>query len=262
MQTPVYQREQETLRLLDERGRVTVHELQTLFGATAVTIRKDLARLEARRLIRRIRGGALPAVAPDEGAFEVRLGHLRAVKQAIALRAAEMVKDGDTVAIDCSTTCYYLAEYLAFRRDLVVVTNGLRAAEVLSTSATVILTGGMLRRASWSLVGDRSIALTRAGSITHGFFGVRSLSPEFGLLELSMEEAQAKRALATACVHRYALFDSSKVGRFALHTFVEPERVSGLFTDDAIDSGVEEAWTTIGVPVTRVSVDRGKRSLS
>lgn len=252
MQTPTYQREQEILRLLDQVGRVSVPELSELFGATPVTVRKDLDRLEARKLLRRVRGGAVPAVAPDEGAFELRLTYRREIKQAIARRAAQLIEDEETIALDCSTTSYYLAEQLLTRRGLVVVTNGLRAAELLAGTATVVLAGGTLRRASWSLVGGHSTLLSRGGDVAHGFFGVRALSPEHGLLELSLEEAQAKRSLAGLCRNTWALFDSSKVGRFALHAFADPGRVTGLITDEGFGDDVAQQWRGLGVQVERV----------
>ena len=100
-------------------------DLADRFGVSLVTVRKDLERLERRRLLRRVRGGAVPAPSPDEGAFEMRLQLHVAEKVAIAREAARMVKDGDAIAVDGSTTCYFLIKELLDRRGLVVVTNGI-----------------------------------------------------------------------------------------------------------------------------------------
>ncbi len=251
--TVAYEREMEILRLLDVESMVSVADLSALFGISPVTIRKDLEALERRRLLRRVRGGAVRADGSDEGAFELRLRHRAEVKRAIARDAARLVQDGDAIALDCSTTCYYLADLLRARQGLVVVTNGLRAAELLSDTATVVVTGGTLRPSSWSLVGDHMELPIRGGPLTRGFFGVRSLSREHGLVELSSEEGAAKRRIASACREVYALFDSSKVSRFALFPFVPVDRITGLFTDAGFTDAQAAEWSQAGVQVHRVA---------
>ena len=111
-----FDREQTILLDLDEHGRVEVGELAARFGVSAVTIRKDLENLERRSMLKRIRGGALVAERTDEGAFEFRQRVAAKAKRAIARRAAELVRPGDVIAIDSSTTCFYLAEEIAVHR--------------------------------------------------------------------------------------------------------------------------------------------------
>src|SRR5438874_1463158 len=105
-----HERQQEVLRLLDGAGRVSVQELATRFGVSLVTVRKDLEALERRRLLRRVRGGAVGASGIDDGVFEMRLRYRCAQKRAIARAAAEFVRDDDAIALDGSTTCYFLAQ--------------------------------------------------------------------------------------------------------------------------------------------------------
>jgi DeoR/GlpR family transcriptional regulator of sugar metabolism len=137
-----------------------------------------------------------------------------------------------------------------------VVTNGLPAAEALVESdATVVMPGGTLRRSSWALVGDMGATLAGRGRLTYGFFGLRALSPELGLLDLSPEETAVKRRLVSISSTVYGLFDSSKVGRFALHPFVETAGITGLFCDEGLSDEDVLAWKDVGVPVQRVPVE-------
>ena len=99
-----FAREQSVLASLKSTGHVSVNELATRFGVSTVTVRKDLDVLERRHLLRRVRGGAVSVDASDEGAFEMRLRHSRENKQAIARAVAPLVRDGDVIAIDSSTT--------------------------------------------------------------------------------------------------------------------------------------------------------------
>jgi len=251
-----HERQQEVLRLLDVDGRVSVSDLVRRFGVTAVTIRKDLEVLERRHLVTRVRGGAVSADGADEGAFEMRLRHGTAAKAAIARAAAAIVPDGAAIALDCSTTCFYLAHELRGRRSLIVVTNGLRGAEQLSDSrVTVVLPGGTLRRSSCSLVRDFSDDVVSRGRLAMGFFGIRGLSREHGLMELSVEETTVKRRLAAACVDVFGLFDSSKIGRLALHSFVPTQRITGLFTDEAAPPDALAGFAEQGIKIHQVPVD-------
>lgn len=249
-----HERQQEILQLLDVDGRVSVTQLVDRFGVSAVTVRKDLESLERRRLLDRVRGGGVVAQRTDEGAFALRLRQRAAQKQAIAAVAAGLVHDGDAIALDCSTTCYYLAQLLRERRGLVVVTNGLEAASVLSEpgTITVVLPGGVVRHSSRSIVGDIGDVLASRGRLVRGFFGLRGLSVEAGLMELSEEETNTKRRLVAACGEVYGLFDSSKVDQFALHPFAGTETVTELITDDAVPRGFVTAWRRAGVRVRKV----------
>src|ERR671934_109314 len=99
-------------------------------------------------------------------------------KQAIARAAAAMVSEGEAVALDSSTTAYYLALELRTKRELVVVTNGLLIAAALADAPgiTVLVTGGMLRLPSMSLVGDLGRQVLGTTRINKGFLGARGLS--------------------------------------------------------------------------------------
>lgn len=251
-----FDRGQAILLELDGHGRVAVNELASRFGVSAVTIRKDLEHLERRSLLRRIRGGALVATPSDEGAFEFRYRVASEAKRAVAHHAAQFVRPGEVIALDSSTTCYYLAEEIADIQPITVVTNGLRTAQFLLTNstATVILPGGVLRRASESMVGFFSDVLVGRGQVDRGFFGLVGLSLERGLLDISPEESRAKAALADICRHVYGLFDSSKVERFAIHPFAPVDRLTRLISDAAVPRHVHVEWTAAGVPWDLVDI--------
>ncbi|NNG36987.1 DeoR/GlpR family DNA-binding transcription regulator [Nakamurella aerolata] len=250
-----FDRAQAILTDLDRFGRVQVADLARRFGVSTVTVRKDLDELERRSALRRVRGGAVSAGGTDEGAFDMRLRHSTNAKRAIAQAVAPLVRHGDVIAMDSSTTCYFLAQELLDRRHLVVVTNGLRVAEMFleRSSAMVLMPGGVLRRSSQSMVGPIGDVLAGRGRIDHGFFGVVGLSPELGLLDMVVEEAQAKSGMVAACNEVYALFDSSKLGRFAPHPFAALDRVTALYTDEGARSAAGQ-WRERGIRMELVAV--------
>lgn len=244
-----FEREAAILRELSRSGRVEVNDLAQSFGVSAVTARKDLENLERRSMLRRVRGGAVSVGTSDEGFFEFRQKVATAAKHAIASHARQFVRPGDVIVLDSSTTCFALAQVVCDIQPLTVVTNGLRTAEYLlaNSRAMVIMPGGIIRRASESMVGFFDETLTNRGRIDKGFFGLVGLSTELGLLDLSPEEAQAKAMLAKPCRDVYALFDASKAERFATHPFLAADRVKAMVSDRGVPAEMHRAWTDRGI---------------
>jgi DeoR/GlpR family transcriptional regulator of sugar metabolism len=249
------------LSALGANGRVQVNELAQRLEVSAVTIRKDLDALEQRSALRRVRGGAVTTPMLDEGSFETRLTAHRAEKQAIARAAAPLVRDGDVIALDSSSTCHYLARELVDRRSLVVITNGMPTATLFSerSDATVLVPGGVVRRSARSVVGVFGDVLAGRGHIDKLFIGAHAVSVERGLLEMALEEAQAKQYFAAHCAQLFGLVDSSKFGSFSLHTATPVADITALYTDGAADPAVVAALERAGARVHRVDVTEQQR---
>ncbi|WP_413317363.1 DeoR/GlpR family DNA-binding transcription regulator [Agrococcus sp. 1P02AA] len=250
-------RDSRILDALDQHGAVQVADLARDLGVSEVTIRKDLDALAERDLLRRTRGGALPPVRGDEGAFADRMRTDADAKRAIAVRAATLVEDGDVIALDTSSTAHFLALELLQRTGLLVITQSLRTGVLLMerSDARVIIPGGSLRRESSGLVGPIADALVGRGRIGKAFVGVVGLSPERGLLELATDEAMSKQGLVAVSDQVHALFDSSKTTGFALHSFASAEQVTSLITDERASDDFVAEWEARGVSVTRVPLD-------
>jgi DeoR/GlpR family transcriptional regulator of sugar metabolism len=248
------------LRLLEARDSVQVAELAELFSISEVTVRSDLATLAKQGLVARVRGGVRAIrQGNSEVGFDLRLRLEVERKRAIARAAAAMVEEGDAVALDSSTTAYYLALELRPKRELVVVTNGLLVATALADAPgiTVLVTGGLLRLSAMSLVGDLGTDVLRTTRINKGFLGARGISLERGLMDLSPDEVRIKQEMADACEQVYGIFDGSKWHRSALLAFVMAEDLAGIITDSSAPVAEVEAWREAGVEV--MLVDPGPR---
>ena len=248
------QRDERILSLLEGRELVSVGELAGSIGVSAVTMRKDLDRLARSAVIERVRGGARLRTA-EEGPLAERLGHRVGAKRAIARRAAELIDADAVIAIDSSSTGYYLALELAGRADLTIVTNSLRVASQLAerSGPAIVVLGGTVRRTSHSTVGFPAELLQGYGTIDLAFLGVSALSPEQGLLERSFSEAETKRAIASAADRVVGLFDSSKAAGFGQHSVVPASAVDRLITDDGFSESNAAPWQALGVTVDRAS---------
>jgi DeoR/GlpR family transcriptional regulator of sugar metabolism len=250
---------QHVLRLLETRDSVHVTELAETFSVSEVTVRSDLTALAGQGLVARIRGGVRALREGPEVGFDLRLRLEVEQKRAIARAAAAMVDDGEAVALDASTTAYYLALELRARRELVVVTNGLLVATALADAPgiTVLVTGGVLRLSAMSLVGDLGTDVLRTTRINKGFLGARGLSLERGLMDLNPDEVRIKQEMADACEQVYGILDGTKWHRSALLTFVSLDQLTGIVTDSGAPEEEVEAWSAAGINV--ITADPGPR---
>src|SRR5215471_5512747 len=250
----------QVLRMLETRDSVAVAELAEVFSVSEVTVRSDLTALAHQGLVARVRGGVRAlSKGQSEVGFDLRLRLEVERKRAIARAAAQLVGEGEAIALDASTTAYYLALELRNKRELVVVTNGLLVATALADAPgiTVIVTGGALRLSAMSLVGDLGTDVLRTTRINKGFLGARGLSLERGLMDLNPDEVRIKQEMADACEQVYGIVDGTKWHRSALLSFTPTDRLAMVVTDSTAPSAEVERWRDAGVEV--LAVDPGPR---
>src|SRR5215207_4048586 len=127
-------RQQRIAQLVRETGSVTVVALETEFGVSPATVRRDLAELERQGKVRRTHGGAvMPGLAQHEDSFQQRLGEAVEAKKRLARAATAFVGEDETVFIDSSTTAYYVAQrILSDVSRVTFLTNLMPAMELLT----------------------------------------------------------------------------------------------------------------------------------
>jgi DeoR family transcriptional regulator, aga operon transcriptional repressor len=246
------ERMQEVLRMLETRDSVHVAELSKAFAVSEVTVRSDLSALARQGLVARVRGGVRPLQrGQSELGFDFRLRLEVERKRAIAMAAATIVEEGEAIALDSSTTAYYLALELRTKKELVVVTNGLLIAAALADAPgiSVLVTGGMLRLHAMSLVGDLGADALRGTRISKGFLGARGLAIDDGLMDLNPDEVRIKREMADVCERVIGIVDGTKWHRTALLPFVATDQVDAIVTDTGAPQEEVEAWRARDVKI-------------
>ena len=241
------ERQQHIALSVEEHGRVRVTDLAERFAVSEVTIRKDLRVLETEGRVVRAHGGALaPSRSRAERAFEVRERLQRAEKERIGAAAAALVADGESIALDASTTALAMARHLKTRGGwvhLTVITNGLRIASELAghRGITVALPGGFVRWEAMSVVGPLGGGLLEKVNIQKAFMGAAGFTLETGLSDATEEEAQLKRLIVAASSEVVALVDHTKWGRTAFATFCPTDRLTAVVTDEEAPAGMANA---------------------
>ena len=230
------------LEILRTQPGVRVPDLAAILAVSHGTIRNDLEALADSGLLTRVHGGAVlkENLTFPSPSFSARARTNESAKQVIARWAAGLVEDGDSIFLDASTTVFYITHYLKDRRKLRVITNGIEAARALAAnpSNTVILVGGVLNADGSSITGPLGEDLLQDLHIQKAFVSCSGFTPEAGLTEVHIYEAQLKvRAIASAET-LVALVDSSKIGKVDLTPFARIDQVDYLFTDN----NLSPAW--------------------
>jgi DeoR family transcriptional regulator, aga operon transcriptional repressor len=249
------ERRQKILSQLVRDGRVLVNSLSRTFGVSQITIRKDLDSLHDRGLLQRSHGGALPTATGallDPSLQDKKKLHAPE-KERIAAAAVKLVQDGCCVMLDSGTTTAAIAQHLKKLQSLTIITNAINiAAELTGTNFEVILTGGTLRKNSFSLVGPIAEDVLQEVHADILFLGVDGFDLEAGLTTPNLLEARVNRAMVGSAKKVVAVCDSTKFSRRSLSRIAPISAVHHLITDTGLPQSVAEELRSRNIDVTLV----------
>jgi DeoR family transcriptional regulator of aga operon len=247
------ERQRAILEMLSRDGRVLVVDLAKHFHTSQVTIRKDLHTLHVKGRIHRTHGGALSvrASALEDPTLREKEKLHRKEKLQIAAAAVRMVTEGQVVILDSGTTTTAIARAMRNFQNVTVITNAVNIAAELSGSAVeVILTGGNLRKNSFSLVGPISEETLRRLNADILFLGVDGFDVQYGLSTPNLLEAKVNRAMMDVAKLVVAVCDSSKFGKRSLSLIAPPSEIQHVITDRGIPKNDLSVLKKSGVEVT------------
>jgi DeoR/GlpR family transcriptional regulator of sugar metabolism len=217
------------LEYLRASKTITLTEAADALGVSEMTVRRDLNSLEHGGIARRVRGGA---VYSGPVRFQGRERSHADEKQRVAEKLLPLIPDQGVIAFDSSTTMHRLAQMIAPRDDLVVVTNGLVTFQVLQDrpGVTAILTGGAADKRSDSLIGPVATACLDGMRFTQ-FFASAAAVDQRACYEDTLEEAEMKRAFARSSAQVIIGAHSEKLGDNATAIAIQLSGVDILATE-------------------------------
>lgn len=231
-------RREKVLKLINEHGKVYVHELSKLFGVSEVTIRNDLDQLEKKNHLIRARGGALKLEGQVSLDFNLSDKHKQHFpeKARIGKLAASLIGDSQTIILDSGTTTAEIAKHLSNNLNLSVITNAINIVNMLVQypSVNVIVPGGYLRQNSLSLVGPFAAKNFRSLYVDKVFIGVDGFDPEIGAYTPNIEEAHLNEIMIDISKEVILVADSSKFSRKSLTLICAVSSIDIVITDSGI----------------------------
>jgi DeoR/GlpR family transcriptional regulator of sugar metabolism len=254
---PAALRQVEIARAFEAEGYVGVTRLADELCVSTMTIRRDIAVLEEKGILRRTHGGAVSLdLLPDsetehpfEPPFAERVGSQTDLKGRIARAAARLVGQNEVIALDVGTSTLLLAQALSSRADLRVITNNLSAASVLAPSGSqVYLLGGQIRWPELSIVGAETVNAAQQRFTDRVFLGISGLD-ESGCFDYSPEDTLVKQAYVKNTASVVVLCDSSKFNRRAMTRILDLDGLDCLVTDAPPPPALAQALEASGVRI-------------
>ena len=217
-------RQEEILRMLEQKGSVTVQELKDVFGASESTIRRDLNVLHKKGALIKVFGGAVQTesrINTREEEVALRKEQSREEKLRIARYAASLIEPDDFIYLDAGTTTGYMIPYLT-ERTAMFVTNAVSHALMLAENGfRVILIGGELKAATEASVGNEAYVNLKKYNFTKGFWGANGVNPMAGFTTPDINEAMIKECAMKHTQRPYVLCDSRKFHQVSPVSFGE-----------------------------------------
>lgn len=239
------------VELLQHRSSVDTGSLCGLFSTTRETIRTDLKLLEIEGLLRRTRGGAVAnAVAPvSENPFLFRSGQQQEAKRTIGRAASALIRSGDSVALDGSTTSLWVAKSIPSDLPVTVLTNSVPIIQELLGKAAkiVVCSGGTLRPRSLVFVGKMAERAFRDYHVDKLFVGTRGVTLEPGLTDSYEPEVDVKRAMLESAGEVVLVADASKFGYVGFIKVAPLSAVHTIITDSSIPPETVESYRSLGI---------------
>lgn len=256
MTTLAVERRTQIEDLINKNKSVLVAELATHFDVTPETIRGDLLKLEKKGVLVRTYGGA--TVSSGSGAeltYKERDVVNAEAKHKIGLHASKMIRNGETIFLDASTSSLYLARNIKDKEGITVITNASSIVAELSECENIrlISTGGILSKRNMSYIGRFTERMIRENFAANKlFFSCKGVTVSRGLTDASEEEAYVKQAMMEVSDSVILLCDHNKLGRKNIPVISGIDKVDIMITDIKLDREWQVALQDMDIDIVTV----------
>lgn len=238
--------------ILDELAQnksVTVNGVCAKLGVSAETVRRDLILLETHGKLRRVFGGAVPVELPAHfESLKERFDRNTELKSELSNFAADLIDEGDIVAIDSGSTAKEFALVLSKRfKDLTVVTYSNTVFNILKDKFPVILVGGEYKESDDYFVGHIAENTLKQLRFNKAVVFPVTLSVSGGIETYTLASVSLQQILMERADRTLVLADSDKFGGHALikvcdlseeHIYVTDSRVNPDTVKEFAENGL------------------------
>jgi DeoR/GlpR family transcriptional regulator of sugar metabolism len=244
--------------MVNERGSLSITEIQHKLKVSRETIRRDLVLLDDRHAVRKTHGGAL-ALERGEPGIAVREVINPDAKRAIGRRAADLVQDGASVMLGGGSTVQSVADALLERQDLTVFTNSVTICSRLvgRNNNRVYMLGGEVQTTNNIALGRDATAMLTHYSADFAFIGAGAISPAGWLMDYTREECELSGQMVQSVRTAVIVADHTKFNRYAPVRVENFDKAAYLVTDRQPDGSLAAALAAL--PLELLVGDGGRR---
>ena len=227
--------DREILTLLRTEKQADIGELAKQLYVSPSTVRRKLAAMQEKGLVTRIHGGVKINDEYDFfPSFTFRSHQNCLEKKKIALSAIKLIRNGDLIFLDGSTSAFFIAEYLAGYKNIKVVTNGIDTLSLLSRNKIpAYSTGGFISPVNNSvLIGEHAERTIRQFRADVAFVSAQSVQADGEVYDCFEDENVLRNAMCAHAARRVILCDSTqhqvRAHRAIQTMFVKRVRLYGM----------------------------------
>lgn len=236
---------------------VKIDELAQFYDVTTMTIRRDLDKLtELYSNVKRCHGGAVLSIEIDsEEEFENKQNLNVTEKSRIAKAAFDLISENDTIYLDAGTTTLELAKLIAVSHlHLNVMTNDLEIAKTLrNCNCEVLLTGGVLQKATGCLVGSFAEEFISKVKFKIAFMGATAINEKFEVLTPSIEKRTIKPLVLRHASKSYLLADDDKFDKNSTYVIYPLTDFTGVITTKKFTEQELKQMENLGINIIGLS---------
>jgi len=205
-------RQSELLQLVSDKGYCSVEELADILDVSTQTIRRDIKKLSSENLLVRHHGGVRSFTNSVNLDYETRKVSETEEKNAIGERIAEMIPDKSTIFITIGTTAEVIASHLLKKKDLQVMTNSLRVANILHSNKNmdVLIPGGRIRTSNGGITGTEVMDFIKHFRFDYLITSAGSMDADGTLLEYDLNETAITQSVMESARNVFVALDSTK----------------------------------------------------
>lgn len=208
----ISERQKQILSIVNDRTFITVQELSELTFTSASSIRRDLIYMQNNGLVKRLHGG-VSTVSPmtNVASFYDRTHKNVKEKRLIAQKASSLLKDGQTILLDSSTTASFLLPYIAKHNNITVFTNNLTTAlHAIELGIKIHCLGGYAINGSTALSGPETFTALSNITVDVLFFSSQSLDSRGSISDTTEEENFTRKIMLNSAKTKVFLCDGEK----------------------------------------------------
>ena len=239
----ISKRQSEILAILEENMYMSVNELARMTYTSPSSIRRDLSHLAHLGLVNRSYGGvALPETSGRVAGFYNRTTKNSKEKRMIAQKAASLLRDGQSILLDSSTTASFMIPHIAKRNSVTVFTNNLESAiSAINHGIKTHCIGGGSIGGSVSLGGPATYRSLADISVDMMFFSSQSLSTDGVITDSTEEENYVRSVMLERAEKTVFLCDSTKFNAKSLYTLTSLDCIDYAVFDRDFDGLITKA---------------------
>ena len=234
------ERQSEILKYLHLNQMASVRKLTKILYVSEATIRRDLNELEKDGQIKKIYGGATVIFDSDKQIpLYAREKENSEEKRIICERALSFVKNGQIVFMDGSSTSQLLAKNFYRFKDLIVITNGLKIAEILGElHIKTYCTGGLLIDNSYTFAGKDAEYFVKNYNADICFISCKGMDLNGKFSDTSEQETELRKCFLRNSKKRIMLLTDNKINKTYLHKLCDSTDLDAIICNSPLPSNI------------------------